>query len=1048
MKCPKCNSENPADTKFCGECAAPLHPSEEISAPLTETLETPKEELTTGSTFAGRYQIIEELGKGGMGKVYKAQDTDLKEKVAIKLLKPEIAADKKTIERFRNELKFARKIRHKNVCQMYDLNKEEGSHYITMEYVDGKDLKGMIRMMGQLSSGKTIFIAKQVCDGLAEAHKLGVVHRDLKPQNVMVDEEGNSRIMDFGIARSLKAKGITAAGVMIGTPEYMSPEQVEGKDVDQRSDIYSLGVILYEMVTGRVPFEGDTPFTIGMKHKGEEPKDPKELNTQLPEDLNLVILRCLEKDKEKRYQSAGEVRAELTKIEKGIPTTEIEVPKRKPITSREITVTFGLKKLFIPALIVVALIIAAVLIWQLLPKREAAPIPSYKPSIAVISFENQTGDRAYDHLRKVIPNLLITNLEQSGYFNVATWERLYDLLKQIGKEDVEVIDRDLGFELCRMDGMDAIVLGSFAKAGDMFATDVKVLDVETKNLLKSASSKGEGEGSIIKTQIDELSKEISRGVGISEIKIKTSKMQIADVTTTSMEAYNLFIKGRENLEKIYLDEARQFLEKTIELDPSFAMAYLHLHRAYNRLGNAKARDEAIEKAKAFSHQATEKERLFIEAYYAFRVEGNSENAIRTLEQMLKKYPKEKEAHEALGYIYYWSKNLANESIEELNRAVALDPNYGSAFNQMAYIYMDMEDYEKALESCEKYASVSPGDANPFDTWGEIYLRMGRLDEAIEKYKKALEVKPDFAFANWCISYLYALKEDFSEAMKWNDQFIALSPSAGLRSDGLWWKGFYQFWMGSLEQSLKLFQWMADQATKAGEEQRKASIDWMMGWIYYERDEFELSRKCFKSWFDISVENDPASKPILSAFYNFYLGLVDLREEQINSARARLNEMESLLRELKLGPEDWAPIRYNLLHGEVLLAEKSLKEAVEVCKNILPLRMPYMNNRGPLQFYSSPFPRDVLARVYKQKGDLDKAVAEYERLITIDPASRDRYFINPKYHYRLARLYEKKGWKGKAIEHYEKFLHLWKDADPGISEVEDAKKRLTGLKSLP
>jgi len=259
---------------------------------------------------------------------------------------------------------------------MYDLNKEEGAHYITMEYVGGKDLKGMIRMMGQLSSGKTIFIAKQVCEGLAEAHRLGVVHRDLKPQNIMVDEDGNARIMDFGIARSLKTKGITATGVMIGTPEYMSPEQVEGKEVDQRSDIYSLGVILYEMVTGRVPFEGDTPFTVGMKHKGEEPKDPKELNTQLPEDLNLVILRCLEKDKEKRYQSAGEVRAELTRIEKGIPTTEIEIPKRKPITSKEITVTFSPKKLLIPAIAVVALIIAAVVIWQLLPKKEAIPIVS------------------------------------------------------------------------------------------------------------------------------------------------------------------------------------------------------------------------------------------------------------------------------------------------------------------------------------------------------------------------------------------------------------------------------------------------------------------------------------------------------------------------------------------------------------------------------------------------------------------------------------------------------------------------------------------------
>jgi len=227
--------------------------------PVTETLETPKEELTTGSTFAERYQIIEELGKGGMGKVYKVLDKEVNAKIALKLIRPEIAADKKTIERFRNELKIARDISHKNICRMYDLNKEEGSYYITMEYVEGQDLKSLIRQTGQLAIPTTISIAKQVCEGLSEAHKLGTVHRDLKPSNIMINKKGNARIMDFGIARSITGKGITGAGVMVGTPEYMSPEQAEVKEVDQRSDIYSLGVILYEMVTGRVPFEGETP---------------------------------------------------------------------------------------------------------------------------------------------------------------------------------------------------------------------------------------------------------------------------------------------------------------------------------------------------------------------------------------------------------------------------------------------------------------------------------------------------------------------------------------------------------------------------------------------------------------------------------------------------------------------------------------------------------------------------------------------------------------------------------------------------------------------
>jgi serine/threonine-protein kinase len=349
MKCPECHFDNPSDSKFCKECGTQLILSEGASISPTKTLETPTEELTRGTTFAGRYEIIEELGKGGMGKVYRAEDKKIKEEVALKLIKTEIASDKKTIERFSNELKMARKIAHRNVCRMYDLGEEKGTHFITMEYVPGEDLKRLVRKVGQFSAGKTISIAKQVCEGLAEAHRLGVVHRDLKPQNIMVDEDGNARIMDFGIARSVKGKGITGAGVMIGTPEYMSPEQAEVKEVDQRSDIYSLGVILYEMVTGRVPFEGETPLSIAMKHKSEMPKDPRELNSQIPEDLSRVILRCLEKDKEKRYQSAGEVQSELENIEKGIPTTERIIPKRKTITSREITVTFGLKKLFIPA---------------------------------------------------------------------------------------------------------------------------------------------------------------------------------------------------------------------------------------------------------------------------------------------------------------------------------------------------------------------------------------------------------------------------------------------------------------------------------------------------------------------------------------------------------------------------------------------------------------------------------------------------------------------------------------------------------------------------
>jgi serine/threonine protein kinase len=360
---------------------------------MTETLQTPVMELSIGSTFAGRYQIIEELGRGGMGNVYKALDKELGERVALKLLKPEIASDDRMIERFRNELKFARKITHKNVCRMFDLSKTEKTPYITMEYVSGEDLKSSLRRMGPLHVGKAIFIAKQVCEGLGEAHKLGVIHRDLKPQNIMIDKQGYAHIMDFGIARSTKAKGVTTSGMMIGTPDYMSPEQVEGKDVDQRADIYAMGVILYEMVTGSTPFHGDTAITIALKHTREKPRDPRELNDQIPVELSRMILKCMEKDKAKRYQKTEELFEGLDKIEQFIPTTDRVSPVSKPSTARTILRRPKVKKIFVPALVIIGLAIVALVVWRFTPLPEIigikGPSMASSPADSYIKAANQ-----------------------------------------------------------------------------------------------------------------------------------------------------------------------------------------------------------------------------------------------------------------------------------------------------------------------------------------------------------------------------------------------------------------------------------------------------------------------------------------------------------------------------------------------------------------------------------------------------------------------------------------------------------------------------------
>ncbi len=280
-----------------------------------DTLFAHKTELMPGNLFAGRYQVIKELGKGGMGRVYLVLDKEIHERIALKILNPEIAADENTVERFRNELKFSRKIAHRNVCRIFDLGEREGFKYITMEFVPGKSLQDMIERLGKLSVKKTLSFITQVCEGLAEAHKLDVVHRDLKPQNMLIDADGNVRIMDFGIARSLKRKGLTERGMLIGTPEYMSPEQLESPDVDKRSDIYSIGVILYKMLTGKAPFEGISSVSIALKKKTELPPDPRDIDTSIPEKLINVIHKCMQIDPGDRYQTVEELLADLKQIE-------------------------------------------------------------------------------------------------------------------------------------------------------------------------------------------------------------------------------------------------------------------------------------------------------------------------------------------------------------------------------------------------------------------------------------------------------------------------------------------------------------------------------------------------------------------------------------------------------------------------------------------------------------------------------------------------------------------------------------------------------------
>ena len=461
-RCPLCHFDNSAEAFFCAKCGTNLGLKETPQFSKTMTMTTPVPELQRGKLFAGRYEVIEELGRGGMGSVYRVEDKKVNEEIALKLINPEIARDERIIERFSHELKVARQISHRNVCRMYDLGEAEGSHFITMEYVQGEDLRSLLKRIGRLPEDKALSIARQVADGLAEAHHLGIIHRDLKPGNIMVDREGNAKIMDFGIARSDEGEGGDG---------HRDDHRHAGLHVARASRGQGGRRPVGHLLAGRDSLRDDDGANSvrgrdgsGRRHEaqvGETDAIPRELNPQISAEAGRLILKCLEKEEEKRFQTAAELGAAIGAIGVSAPAATRSGLLRKTVPSKEITVTFKLKRFLLPALAVVALAAAGLVLWRVASKpklRRRAPSPSstsrtrpaIRPSTTSGAPSPTSSSRASNSpsiSRSRPSNACATSSGRSG------------------KADVEIIDGDLGFELCRQDNVEALVLGSYVKAG-------------------------------------------------------------------------------------------------------------------------------------------------------------------------------------------------------------------------------------------------------------------------------------------------------------------------------------------------------------------------------------------------------------------------------------------------------------------------------------------------------------------------------------------------------------------------------------------------------
>ncbi|HVP91409.1 MAG TPA: protein kinase [Terriglobales bacterium] len=749
---------------------------------MTETLQTPVRELTTGSTFAGRYQVIEELGRGGMGRVYKVQDTDIKEKVALKLLRPEIALDKETIERFSNELKLARKISHRNVCRMFDLGKAEGTTFITMEFVPGEDLKSFVHRSKQLNVGTAISIAKQVCEGLGEAHRLGVIHRDLKPGNIMIDKDGDAKIMDFGIARSLSGSGVTGAGVLIGTPEYMSPEQVDGKEVDQRSDLYSLGVILYEMVTGRVPFEGETALSIAHKHKYDAPEDPRKRNTQVSDDLASVILKCLQKDKAKRYQSASEVYSELDKIEKSVHTTGRAVPERRPASSSEITINPGIRKLVRPVLIFFALAVVIVLAMLFFSEKKPVSGSVEKSSVAIMPFDDMSQDKTHEYIGSGIADTLISALSTIPGLKVPARTSAFSLK---GK-DMDV--RSIGQKL----NVKNVLEGSVQVVGDKLRITARLSSAEDGFQIWSEVYERSSQD-IFAIQ-DDIAQKIIKALKVRLLGEKET--QVVHRFTNNKEAYDSYMqglyfeakRGKENLEK-----AVAAFQTAIDKDPTYALAFARLanslrtmvawHLLPGRDAFPRAR-EAANRALELDPSLSEAHTAMAEVKYLF--DWDKESAEKEFKTAIALNPNDSNAHKEYGQ-YLFGQGRREEALQEYKKAQELDPLSLLILAQLGWFLPEdqqIEYYERVLEMDPDFQPPQLYLVRPYMSKGmydktlallekldrqpEIgyaYAKMGKIPEARRVLNKLLE-NPDRYPDPWLIAKLCFLLGKNDEGFDW------------------------------------------------------------------------------------------------------------------------------------------------------------------------------------------------------------------------------------------------------------------------------------------
>lgn len=992
MKCPQCQADNPETSSFCAGCGNRIRPPEKIEDLQTLTMKTPTPILAPGTIFAGKYKILGEIGRGGMGEVYLVEDTSLARKVALKFLPEDMYKDPAARSRFLREAKAAAALDNPYICSIHEVGESEDKLFFAMEYVDGKTLRDRISA-GALPLQAALPIAIEVAEALQKAHEKGIIHRDIKPSNIMLTDKGHAKVMDFGLAKQVadferagrqadSLMSLTGAGLAPGTPAYMSPEQMQGKKLDPRSDIFSFGIVLYEMLTGVHPFKKETGLATVGAIASENPRPIAEFIKSAPAPLQLALNKMLAKNPGQRYQSMADVTADLKKMQADLPVLTKVFRFLRPV------------RVAVTAAILIIAVIAAAWLAKVFFFKSAAKALAFQERdwILISDFENHTGEQVFDGS---LETALTIGIQQSQYVNVFPRARVQETLKRMRKEEVKKIDENLAAEIAVREGIKAVLACSIGKIGDEYILTARMLDPGTQSVVFSEVLRAAGKDQIL-GGLDELAKKLRRELGESLAKISRQKVPMMKATTSSLEALKYFSGARV----APYETAVKLLQQAIGLDPEFAMAHADLGMKYYINNERKKGEEHFEKALSLLDRLTTREKLWIQALVE-DWRGNREQGIENYKVYVAQYPDDDSAWFRLGYAYMMT-NQNELGLAAFKKVIELNRTSPGAYINLATIYGNLGKNDESLVNYEKAFELRPGyavDIYVNNEYGFTLIRKGRIEDAKRAFEKMLQ------------------QSDLPKKEKGHRSLALLNIYLGKCSAA----------QEHLEEAVRSAIASKLQLAELRDRLYLARLSLVRGRNAVFEEEMKAVRKI-----------QGASK--FDPFYVYLIGRAYTRTGRVKEATQQFEILKASLGDVvalsNLGRSNRGDQAYfYMLKGEVEVAQKRYGEAINSFNMAASL--------GDLLVNES------LGYAFGKTGDLNKAAVKYQEFLQnhllLGTESLESWILA---HFELAKIFEQNGQPEEAIKYYERFLEIWKEGDPDLPVLIDAKKRLAKLKAGP